>query len=369
MRPETESELASLIRGARTRLTPVGGATRLLPGEGQGDRLSCVGLTGITLYEPAALTVVARAGTQLAELNATLAAEHQRLAFEPDEAEGSTIGGVIAANASGPRRVKDGAARDSLLGVRFVDGQGEVVRNGGRVMKNVTGYDLVKLMAGSRGTLGVLTEVSLKTQPIPPCVVTLILAGLAPDQAVDAMTAALTGPWDVTGAGRLPGGDTVLRLEGLEGSVRIRTETLVRRLGVFGTVEVADGDAAFVALRQVRREMIAAAGDGQGNNGEGGRAVWRIVCRPSQAPAVLHGLPGRSAVDWGGALIWAVSPRGWVPDLPQGAFATRVHGGPPLTVPLPAAAIARLNDGLRAQFDPRSILAGAGVERIAGAGS
>lgn len=364
MQPDTEADLAALIRGTRAPLTPVGGGTRLLPGEGQGDRLSCARLTGITLYEPAALTVVARAGTPLAELNATLAAERQRLAFEPDEADGSTIGGVVAANASGPRRVKDGAARDSLIGVRFVDGHGEVVRNGGRVMKNVTGYDLVKLMAGSRGTLGVLTEVSLKTQPVPPRVVTLTLSGLTPDHAIAAMTAALTGPWDVTGAGRLPDGDTILRLEGLEGSVTIRTETLVRRLGDFGSVEVADGDDSFVALRQVGREMIGAAAGGT----QGGRAVWRIVCRPSQAAALLAGLPGRNAVDWGGGLIWAEAPRNWVPDLPAGAFGTRVHGGPPLTVPVQPAGVARLNEGLRAQFDPRGIFAGAEALAMAGAG-
>lgn len=352
MRPETEAELAAIIRGATAPLSPVGGGTRLRPGEGQGARLSTAGLRGITLYEPAAMTLVARAGTPLADVQAALAAEGQRLAFEPDEAEGSTIGGVIAANASGPRRVKDGAARDSLIGVRFVDGSGAVIANGGRVMKNVTGYDLVKLMAGSRGTLGVLTEVSLKTQSVSPASATLTLAGLAADRSVAAMTAALTGPWDVSAAGRLPSGETVLRLEGLGGSVAIRAESLAARLAVFGPVETTEEDAAFADLRQIGRDMAAAAGPGG--------AVWRIVCRPSQAAALVAQLPGPTALDWGGALIWAETPAEWVPDLPPGAIAARVHGGPGLSLPPMAPALAALNDGVRGRFDPRGILAGAG---------
>src|SRR5690606_8616066 len=111
-------------------------------------------------------------------INRILAAEGQMLAFEPDARAGSTIGGIAASNASGPRRVQVGACRDAMLGVRFVTGEGEIVKNGGRVMKNVTGYDLVKLMAGSRGTLGVLTEISLKTAPIPPASRLLALRGL-----------------------------------------------------------------------------------------------------------------------------------------------------------------------------------------------
>ena len=174
MTPETEAEFAGIIKGADTPLRIEGGGTRPIGGATNGARLSAAAMRGIELYEPGALTLVARAGTPLEEVKAALAAEGQRLAFEPMDHRGllgtqgtPTIGGVVAANVSGPRRVQAGACRDFLLGVRFVDGAGRIVRNGGRVMKNVTGYDLVKLMAGSYGTLGVLTEVALKVLPAP----------------------------------------------------------------------------------------------------------------------------------------------------------------------------------------------------------
>ncbi len=173
MRPLGEAELAEMVAGARGPLLVRGGGTRAV-GLAAGEVLETGGLSGVELYEPGALTLVVRAGTPLAEVERVLAGERQRLAFEPPDLrrllgrEGvSTIGGVVAANASGPRRVQVGACRDAALGVRFVDGRGAVVKNGGRVMKNVTGYDLVKLMAGSQGVLGVLTEVAFKVQAMP----------------------------------------------------------------------------------------------------------------------------------------------------------------------------------------------------------
>ena len=186
MTPETEAELAAIITGAEGPLRIEGGGTRPIGGASNGARLSTSAMTGVELYEPGALTLVVRAGTPLDEVEATLAAEGQRLAFEPMDHRGllgtsgtPTIGGVVAANVSGPRRIQAGACRDFLLGVRFVDGQGRIIRNGGRVMKNVTGYDLVRLMAGSYGTLGVLTEVALKVLPAPRATGTCFARGWA----------------------------------------------------------------------------------------------------------------------------------------------------------------------------------------------
>lgn len=340
MRPETEADLARMILAARGPVAAVGGGTRLRPGEGGGAALDLSALSGVVLYEPAALTLVVRAGTLLAEVQAVLAAEGQMLAFEPDARDGSTIGGVVAANASGPRRVQAGACRDALLGVRFVDGLGQVIQNGGRVMKNVTGYDLVKLMVGSRGQLGVLTELSFKTAPIPPVSATLALRDLSAADAVAALTAALTGPYDVSGAGWLPGQGALIRLDGLEGSVAIRSQALTQRLAGFGAVTQAAG---------CWDRMVPRTADGD---------LWRIVCRPSEAPGLLARLPQVLAVDWGGALIWADLPAGQTPDLPVwSGHATRVTGAAALTLPAPAPLVARINASLRERFDPRGIFA------------
>ncbi|MAB17327.1 MAG: 2-hydroxy-acid oxidase, partial [Roseobacter sp.] len=185
----SEETLVDAVKGAAGPISVQGGGTRGLPATGQIMRVA--GLQGITLYEPGALTLVAKPGTPVTEIEEALAAENQRLAFEPmDHREllgtsgTPTIGGVMAGNISGPRRISVGAARDFLLGVRFVDGRGQVVRNGGRVMKNVTGYDLVKLMAGSYGTLGVLTEVALKVLPRPRSMGMLRIEGLSDSSAV-----------------------------------------------------------------------------------------------------------------------------------------------------------------------------------------
>ena len=347
MRPESETELAQMIREAYTPLSPVGGATRLRPGEGQGQRLDLTALSGVVLYEPAALTLVVRSGTPLDQVQAALAPEGQMLAFEPDAFPGSTIGGVAAANASGPRRVTAGACRDAMLGVRFVTGQGELVKNGGRVMKNVTGYDLVKLMAGSRGQLGVLTEIAFKTAPIPPCVATLALPGLDAAQAVPALTAALTGPYDVSGAAWLPGHGALIRLEGLTGSVAIRRQALAERLTGFGAL--AEGDPA-VWSRLVPRTVP-----------DPGQDLWRITCRPSEAPALVAALPQVLALEWGGSLIWAALPTGQVPALSAwSGHAIRITGAQPRVHPAPNPLVARINASLRERFDPRAIFASDG---------
>ena len=343
MRPDGEAEIAAAIRAARAPLSIIGGGSRLRPGEGMGETLETGALRGVTLYEPEALTLVVAAGTPLQSVVDTLAAEGQMLGFEPDLRGKSTIGGVVAANASGPRRVLVGAARDALIGVRFVDGSGNIVKNGGRVMKNVTGYDLVKLMAGSRGTLGVLTELAFKTAPLPPVTAILRLAGLTAADAIPALTAALTGPYDVSAAGWTAGAGALIRIEGLEGSVAIRRAELTERLAGFG--EITDGTPDMLADLN---PTAAASGD-----------LWRIICRPSEAPALLAALPAPMALDWGGSLIWAELPPGVAPSLPAfSGHAIRVTGAAAATLPPPDPVTARLNAELRARFDPRGIFAG-----------
>lgn len=362
MAPETEEELSGLLAGRTGPVAVQGGGTRGV--STLGEPLHFAG-SGITLYEPGALTLVARAGTPLAEIDAALAAEGQRLAFEVPDMRGllgttgeSTIGGVVASNASGPRRVSFfGACRDSLLGVRFVDGAGRIVKNGGRVMKNVTGYDLVKLMAGSHGTLGVLTEVSLKVLPKPEVAGVLSIDGLSVADAVAAMSAALGTPWEVTAACHtdLSANDqpsTQLRIEGMEESVTYRLDRLKGHLARFGAVETAVSNTLdWTWFRDVERFV------------GGEEDVWRLHVRPSDAPGLVARLPedARVMLDWGGALVWVAVAPGTDLRALLGVFrghATRVRGnsgGIPRFHPEPPA-LAALTAGLRAKFDPNGIL-------------
>ncbi|MFO6464178.1 FAD-binding protein [Jannaschia sp. KMU-145] len=360
MTPETEDHVAEIVRGANGPLSIRGGGTRHAPAEG--EALTTAGLSGITLYEPGALTLVARAGTPMAEVEAALAAEGQRLPFEPMDhrpllgTSGTpTIGGAVAMNVSGPRRVQAGACRDSLIGVRFVDGGGHVVKNGGRVMKNVTGYDLVKLLAGSRGALGILTEVSFKVLPAAATQATLRLDGLDEVHAVTAMAAALSSPFEVSAAAHDPqAGETVLRLEGLAGSVDYRAGRLAEVLTPFGATERIEGDASTALWRGIRdAEPVAGAGD-----------VWRVHVRASRAGEVVARAGAEAALlDWGGGLVWLRVPEG--SDLPAalgdlGAHATRVTG--PAYAPVQPPALAALEQGIRVQFDPRGVFSAGAPE-------
>lgn len=350
--PASELELAEAVRSTRGSLAIRGGGTRAPQAEG--DVLSIAGLTGITLYEPGALTMTAGAGTSMSEIGEALAAEGQRLAFEPWDAcavlgrSGTpTLGGCVATNASGPRRVSAGACRDAILGLRFVDGSGEILKNGGRVMKNVTGLDLVRLMCGSRGTLGAITEVSLKLLPGVAATATLTAEGLSVEQAVRAMAAALGTPFEVTGAAHDPqAGATHLRLEGSEASVSYRAERLAAALGDHGAWSVAQGEGPWPRIR----DAADLAGEAD---------LWRISVRPSRAPEVVRALPGRSLLDWGGGLVWAEAPSGTDlrADLPGIGHATLLRATPETharlgSVQPEAEAVARLTGGIRDTFDP-----------------
>lgn len=370
LRPADEAELADLVAAAAAegrRLAIRGGGTRSGLGHAvTGDPLETGGLSGIRLYEPGALTLVAGAGTPLEEIEAALAAENQRLPFEPMDHRAlygtngaPTIGGVVAANVSGPRRIQAGACRDSLIGVRFVDGRGTVLKNGGRVMKNVTGYDLVKLMAGSHGTLGVLTEVSFKLLPAPEIGATICVHGLTDAAAVAAMSAALGSPFDVTGAAHLPGGEggpvTLIRIEGFEASVAYRAGQLRELLARFSD-EITDSDdpTLWTQVRDVRPL------------GEGAGDVWRVSVKPADGPEVRRraGLDHPAFYDWGGGLVWLRVPVG--EDIRAalqgiGGHATLVRADDDTKARLGVfhpepAPLARISAGLRAQFDPKGVL-------------
>lgn len=372
--PVDEIELAEIVAGASTPLAIHGGGTRPIGRNVDGEPITTARISGITLYEPGSLTVSARAGTSLAEINAALEAEGQMLAFEPMDhrrllgTEGTpTIGGIVAANVSGPRRVQAGACRDYLLGIRFVDGVGTVIKNGGRVMKNVTGYDLTKLMAGSRGTLGILSEVSFKVLPKPETIAALHLAGLSVSSAVAAMSLALKSPFEVSGAAHVPVGPdghpvTMLRVEGFETSVVYRSEKLRDLLAPFGAADIEcrlgnDGSYGTKSGWQWVRdaEIFANTSDD----------VWRISVKPSDAPRLVEHLgDARLLLDWGGGLIWAGIASGTDMRATMkgiGGHATLIRASEETKArvrvfPREDKTLAALSEGLRQKFDPKAIL-------------
>ncbi|MEE8631265.1 glycolate oxidase subunit GlcE [Methylobacterium ajmalii] len=377
--PRSEAEAATLIGEAATRrerLRLVGGGTRAGIGRPAQDEatLSAAGLTGITLYEPAELVIAARAGTPLAEVEARLAEGGQMLPFEPMDHRpllGSTgeptIGAVAAGNVSGPRRIAGGAARDSLIGVRFVNGRGEAVKSGGRVMKNVTGLDLVKLMAGSWGTLGFLTEVTFKVLPVPERTATLVLAGLDDARAVEAMSVALGSPFEITGAAHLPEGidgaaRTLLRIEGFSASVDYRLGQLTRLMRGFTPPATREGEEAAAQWRAVRDVLPFAGGD---------EAVWRLSTAPGRGPAVAAAIaaarPSRWFYDWGGGLIWLATPATGDAGaevvraaLAEGGHATLVRAPDAVRAAVPvfeplSEPLMRITAGLKAAHDPAGL--------------
>lgn len=360
--PSSESALSEWIIAQSAPVALRGAATRLALRDDQALQISTSALGGIRLYEPEALTLVAGAGTPLAQIEETLAASGQILAFEPmrlarlnnrpDDHHG-TLGGVVATNSSGPRRVSVGACRDFCLGLRFVDGQGRIVKNGGRVMKNVTGYDLVKLLAGSWGRLGVLTEVSLKTLPAPETSLSLVLSGLDAMAAQRAMTQAMNTSFEVSGAVYFLGkSEVVLRLEGFEASVDYRRDALCAVLRECTQIEIMDDASSRMLWQQVTAlaPLIHAEGD-----------IWRIIVKPSEAPDILaRGAFEDAIVDWAGGQIWART----VPDSDLRAqlgaltgYAICLRGALQKTAmfaPQPGAK-ARLDAAITAQFDPKAL--------------
>ena len=377
LKPADEAELVDMVReagAAGETIRILGGGTRASIGHPvDADKtISMAGLSGIALYEPAALTVVVRAGTPLAELEAALDVEGQMLPFEPSDyrallgSKGEpTVGGMFAAGVSGPRRIQTGACRDAAIGVRFVDGSGEALKSGGRVMKNVTGYDLVKLQCGAWGTLGIVTEIAFKLLPKPETAATLTLSGLDDARAVAALSKALASPYGVSAAAHMPGDRTLMRVEGFENSVAHRSDSLRRELADFGEADIVTETVQNAGLwRAVANVEPFAAQAG---------AVWRISVKPSDGPGLVAEVKGKldaeAIYDWGGGLVWlkvpeegdagAATVRDAVDAL--GGHATLIRAGEETRRAVPvfqyeSPAIMVISDGLRRQFDPRTIL-------------
>ncbi len=351
--PTSEAELEAIISEAAATSAPLaieGGGSRDIGRPVQAaQRVSTSAMTGITLYEPSELVLSARAGTPLAEIEALLATHRQRLAFEPIDwrpllgtTGEPTIGGVTASNASGPRRIQAGSARDHLIGIRATTGRGETIKSGGRVMKNVTGYDFVKLLAGSWGTLGVLTEVTYKLLPTAETETTLVFEGLDDVKAVEAMTTALGTPFEITGAAHIPGAParTLLRFEGFANSCEYRTERLRSQLSAFGTADTLRDEASKSLWRAIRDVAPLEAG--------GADIVWRLSVKPTDGPLVAARLKAelgaRIVFDWSGGLISAAvaGPADGGAATVRGLIAS--HGG--------HATLIRAPHGLRAAIAP-----------------
>lgn len=375
--PTSAAELAAIVGeafAARTPLAVEGGGTRAGLGRPVQASASVTtrNLTGITLYEPAELVIAAKAGTPLAEVEAALAEKGQRLPFEPMDHRSlygtsgePTVGGVAAANVSGPARINLGAARDSMIGLKFVNGRGEDIKSGGRVMKNVTGLDLVKTLAGSLGTLGIVHEVCFKVLPKAEGERTLVLPGLDDERAVQALSAALGSPFEPTGAAHLPADGaqparTLLRIEGFSASLDYRSGALAKLLQPFGALETLDEAAD---LWRAIRDVEAFAG--------GADPVWRISVPPTKGPglgAKLRAKGARLTYDWGGGLLWASAPLASLPAdyvhrqaRAAGGHATlaRASEAERLAVDVfapPAAPLMAIQTKLKASLDPAGIL-------------
>lgn len=334
LRPETSAQLLDAVKWATVEKTPLEivatGSKRTFGRPMQtAATLDLSGLSRIKVYEPAELFMTADAGASMSDVTEALDDAGQQLSFEPpdlgpllgaDAGQGS-IGGVVATNIAGPRRIKEGAARDHVLGFNAVSGRGEVFKSGGTVVKNVTGFDLSKLMAGSFGTLAVMAEVTLKTLPAPEKTRTILISwkpdGVYDHAAMSAMAKALGSPHDVSAAAHLPamaakqsavdyvsgaaGAVTALRLEGPEPSVKHRAAALIEELKGFGAVEELHTSNSKTFWREMRDVQVFVGRDDL-------PVVWRLSVPPMSgshtAIELLEDLHGEVIYDWGGGLVW-----------------------------------------------------------------
>ncbi len=392
--PSDAVEAAEIVAwaGAESQSLEIiaGGSKRGLGRPPRADhRLDVSRLAGIVGYEPAELILTARAATPMAEIEAQLEAKRQMLAFEPPDWRNligcggePTLGGVLACNLAGPRRVRAGSARDYFLGFSAINGWGDLWKAGGRVVKNVTGYDMCKLQAGAYGTLSVLAEVTLKVMPKPETACTILLQSTADEIAIPELSRALNTPYEVSAAAHLPasvarrsavasvaeglGAVTALRLEGPAPSVAFRADAVESLLGHGFRLDAAETARLWAEIGQVRPLLQS-----------GARRVWRLCPTPTSAPAVAKALRARSAsaevfYDWGGGLVWLSLEAGEAgPD--GGAALVRaamdragghatlvvapddVRSTAPVFEPLHGA-LAALSRRVKSGFDPRSVL-------------
>jgi glycolate oxidase FAD binding subunit len=391
LKPRDAKEVEDAVRWALSddkALEIVGqGTKRSLGRPSQTDlTLDLSGLSGVTLYEPAELVLSAKAGTPLAEIEALLEKNNQQLAFEPmdygpllgGDAGQGTLGGAIAANLSGPRRIKAGAARDHFLGVSAVSGRAETFKSGGRVVKNVTGYDMCKLLAGSWGTLAAMSAITVKVLPKAETEATVIVQGLDDACACAAMAAAMGSSCDVSSAAHLPDhvasyfdglpkpeAATALRLEGFAPSVKHRKEALAALMKPFGPVALLDEKNSRALWRSVRQAKPFA--------GDAARArpLWRISTAPSKGHAIAAAITPAAQMfyDWAGGLLWVAMPFADEPDAASIRAAVKSVGGHATLVRAPAAvrasvevfepqeaALRALSKRVKEGFDPKGVL-------------
>ncbi len=392
MTPTTEAGVIEAIRTAHANSTPLaicGNASKqgLLRPVQAAETLSTAALAGISLYSPQELILAAGPGTTMADLADAVAAKGQHIISEPPDLSAfygtttaPTLGGMVAANLSGPRRVMWGATRDHVMGIAAINGTGERIHSGGRVLKNVTGLDLCKLLTGSHGTLAVMTEITLKVLPAPERRGTLVLKGLDPTNAVAALSAALGSPYAVSGAAHLPkamaaripalawldDSVTLARIEDFTPAVAYRTERLKADLASYGPAELLDDAASVSAWAAIRDVTPMVDTEGAATS----TAVWRVSVRPSAGPAVAaavsRAFDAAWFMDWGGGLLWIAGPA--TPETHAAVIAAAGQGAwtlmrapealrtaVPVLPPEPPA-LARIARNVKAAFDPKGIL-------------
>lgn len=370
LKPGSERELAEIIAATTDPLEIIGTGTKRGLGRPvqAAARLDMSGFSGVIAYEPEELILEVGAATPLAEVEALIAARGQQFDFEPPDwstllgsASTGTVGGLAACNLSGPRRLKAGAVRDHILGVRGVTGAGDAFKAGARVVKNVTGYDLPKLLTGSYGTLAALTSVILKVLPQPETEETVVLTGLDDDKAVATMSLAMQSPCEVSSAACVPGEAVYLRLEGIAPSVAYRRDGLAKMLKT--PVEVMAAKSSAARWKAIRDGALFA--------GRPSHPLWRLSVAPSQAPGIIRTLKEnldiRYLFDWAGGLIWIEVPpeHDAAASLLRSTFAqghaTLIRAPEAVRAAVDvfqpqAEALAALSGRVKESFDPRHVL-------------